>query len=83
MLRPADQPSEQLIVLLAMSQEQILVNRVEPHNSLPRNPAVHAILIATVTEDSLDEVLPERRITEAPFLLDGNQRKLPDKGQGK
>src|SRR5512146_683253 len=83
LLRSSDQPPEHLVVLLTMGEEQVLVNRMEPHHRLPREPAVHEILVAAVTEDPLDVVLPEWRITEAPFLFDRNQRKLLNKGPRK
>ena len=78
-----DQPPEHLALLRVMGQEQILVDRVELHQVLPRNSALNEILPAAITEDPLDKILPERRITEPPLFLDRNQRKLLGKGPRK
>jgi len=74
-----DQPIEHLVLLRVMGQQHILVNRVEPRQGLPRDSVPNEILPATVTENPLDKILPERKIAEPPFFLDRNQRKLRDK----
>src|ERR1043165_8033220 len=71
-----DQPPEDHILLRVMGQQQVLVDRMELYQSLPRDPTLDEILPTAVTENSLNKVLPERRVTEPSFLLDRNQWKL-------
>src|SRR5687768_7565638 len=56
---------------------------MESHNILPSDPTAQEILIAAVTEHPFYEILPERRIVEPPFFLDGNQGEPLDKGPRK
>ncbi len=76
LLRLANQPSEHLILLRVMGQQYVFVDRVESYQGLSRDSFLNEILPAVVTEDPFDEVLSERRITEASFFLDRSQRKL-------
>lgn len=79
-LRLTDQPPQLLVMRPAVREKQILMDGVKPYDSLSRDAVPHKILEASVTEYPFDEVLSEPGIAEPSFLLDGNQRKLFDKG---
>src|SRR5262245_17568571 len=78
-----DQPSEYLVLLRVMRHQQILVDRVELHQGLLRGSPPNKILPPAVTENPLNKILSDRWVTEPPFFLDRNQRKLLHKGPRK
>src|SRR5262249_11884659 len=79
----ADQTSQGLIVGLAMRQQQILVDSMEPYESLPRGPIFKKVLKTAITKHPFDEIFTQSWIAEPSFLFNRDQRELLDEGGGK
>lgn len=78
-----DEAAQHAIVLNAMRQQQILVDRVESHHSLSGDTLLNKVLPPTIAKDSLDKVFSDMRITQPSFFFYRNQRKSFPERPGK